>query len=297
MTPAPLSDRPREGCTAPVTVVMITRNRRREAQLAVERLLALPERPAVVVVDNGSSDGTVGSLARFGERIEVVTLDRNAGAAGRNIGVAAARTPYVAFVDDDSAWEPGALAAAVDTFEQHPQVALIAARVLVGERRELDPTCLKMAASPLRPPVPLPGPAVIGFIACGAIVRRDAFLAVGGFDERYGGGGEEGALAIDLVARGWFLTYVPEVVALHWPSPRRDTDVRRRVEVRNQLWLAWSRRRWRAALATTARCLRRAPTDRVVRSGIREAVRDAGGVLRSRRSVDRWLERELRLLD
>jgi hypothetical protein len=49
----------------------------------------------------------------------------------------------------------------------------------------------------------LPGPPVLGFIACGGIVRRAAFLEVGGFNSRLGVGGEEELLAVDLTARGW----------------------------------------------------------------------------------------------
>jgi GT2 family glycosyltransferase len=281
----------------PVTVVMITRDRRREAQRAVERLLALPERPSVIVVDNASGDDTVEAMSRYGDRVTVVALRRNAGAAGRNVGVRAASTAHVAFADDDSAWAPGALRTAVRVLDRHPRVALVAARVLVGEQRQVDSACVSMANSPLASTGPLPGQPVLGFIACGAVVRRDAFLAAGGFDERYGVGGEEAALAIDLAVDGWNLVYVPEVVALHWPSPRRDPSARRKVLIRNQLWLAWGRRRWPAALATTVRCLWRAATDPDVRSGCVDAVHDLRAVVRSRRSVDRRLERQLRLLD
>ncbi|MBP2707815.1 glycosyltransferase [Microbispora sp. RL4-1S] len=69
-----------------VGVVVITWNRRREALTAVGRLVALPERPHVVLVDNASSDGTAEAVrARFPE-VEVVALPQNLGAVGRNIG-------------------------------------------------------------------------------------------------------------------------------------------------------------------------------------------------------------------
>ena len=79
---------------------------------AVERALALPERWPIIVVDDASDDATTQRLhRRFGDDITVITLDRNVGAAARNVGVAAAATPLVAFVDDDSWWEPGSLGA------------------------------------------------------------------------------------------------------------------------------------------------------------------------------------------
>jgi len=284
--------------TSRISVVMITRNRRFEALAAVERLLSLPEAPPVIVVDNGSTDGTLADLyRRYGDRVTLVPLARNAGAAGRNVGVEAAETPYVAFADDDSGWTPGSLEVAARILDRHPRLAVLAARVLVGARAAVDPMCDEMAASPLPACADLPGPSVLGFIACGAVVRRDAFLQVGGFDERYGVGGEEGPLAIELADRGWGLAYVEQVTARHWPSPIRDITARRRVVVRNQLWLAWSRRHWTTAVRTTSHSVRLAASDRAARAGVWEAAQDALAVLRHRRGVGRQLEDQLRLVD
>src|SRR5262245_34272344 len=58
--------------------------------------------------------------------------ERNLGAAGRNAGVRAARTPYVALCDDDAWWAPGALARAAHLLDVHPTLAVVCARVLVG---------------------------------------------------------------------------------------------------------------------------------------------------------------------
>lgn len=276
---------------------MITRNRSREAVRAVERLIALPENPPVIVVDNGSSDCTVAALARFRERVTVIALGRNAGAAGRNVGVEAASTPYVAFVDDDSSWAPGSLARAAEVLAAYPRLAVLAARVMVGEPATLDPTCHTMSASPLPADPSLPGPPILGFVACGAVVRRDAFLIAGGFDEHYGVGGEESLLAIELASRGWKLAYVDRVTAHHWPSPVRDHAARRRVLVRNELWLAWSRRAWWTALRVTGRLLKAAATDTEVRSGVIAAARQSGRILKQRRRVDADLEELLRIVD
>jgi hypothetical protein len=65
---------------------------------------------------------------------------------------------------------------------------VLAARVLVGPDRRRDPVCDEMAHSPLGRAADLPGPSVLGFIACGAVVRRSAFLEVGGFHARLGVG-------------------------------------------------------------------------------------------------------------
>src|SRR5215207_3243678 len=188
--------------TDDVTVVVVTRNRRRRLAETLRSLRHLPERPPVVVVDNDSSDGTAEEAARAG--VTVIRAPSNRGAAGRTLGVEAARTPYVAFCDDDSSWAPGSLSRSAARFRATPRLGLLAARVLVEPGSREDPVCTALAAGPPSPA----GPRVLGFLACGAVVRRSAYLAVGGFHPRFGIGGEEDLLAIDLAAAGWALAYV-----------------------------------------------------------------------------------------
>src|SRR4051812_30954797 len=209
-----------------VGVAIATRERYEDLVGTLERLRALPERPPVVVADNGSRDGTPDRVrARF-PGLRVLELGENRGAGARNAAVEALGTPYVAFSDDDSWWAPGALARAAALFDAHPRLGLIAARILVGPGERLDPVCAAMERSPLHAGDGGPGRPVLGFVACGAIVRRAAYLGVGGFDARYGIGGEERPLATDLAAAGWDLRYVPGLVAppppaRRGPRPRR----------------------------------------------------------------------------
>jgi GT2 family glycosyltransferase len=278
----------------PVAIVIATRNRAAGLDRTLHELAALPERPRVVVADNGSADATAEVVARH-PGAQLLRLGRNLGCGARTAGAWFVTEPYVAFSDDDSWWVPGALTRAVETFERHPRLGLIAARVLVGPDERTDPVCAAMAASPL-PGAGLPGPAVLGFVACGAIVRRDAFLEVGGFEARFGIGGEEELLALELAAAGWGLAYVEDVVACHHPSPSRDPARRRAVQTRNALWTAWLRRRVRGVIAVTAAMARGGLGDPAGRAGAVEAVRGLPWVLRERRPVGRGLEAAVRSL-
>src|SRR5919108_2255895 len=161
---------------APVAVVIATRNRGTELLGTLARLRALHERPPIVVVDNGSTDGTCELVRAHQPGVRVVGLRYNWGGAARTIGARLVDSPYVAFSDDDSWWAPGALGRAVDLLDRHPRLAVLAARVLVGPDQRLDPACDRMAHSPLPSAADLPGPSVLGFVACGAVVRRVAFL-------------------------------------------------------------------------------------------------------------------------
>jgi GT2 family glycosyltransferase len=281
---------------APVTVVIATRNRGTELLGTLARLRALPEWPPIVVVDNGSTDGTSELVRAAFPDVQVVGLQRNLGGAARTVGARLVDSAYVAFSDDDSWWAPGALSRAVELLDRHPRLAVLAAKVLVGPDRRLDPVCGAMAHSPLPPAADLPGPSVLGFVACGAVVRRAAFLEVGGFHVRLGVGGEEELLSVDLAARGWGLAYVEEVVAHHHPSPCRDPSGRRRVQVRNALWSAWLRRPLGGAARRTAHLAGLALHQRGAWSGLLLAMLGLPWVLRERRPVRRELETALRTL-
>jgi GT2 family glycosyltransferase len=239
-----------------VTVVIATRDRIAGLTRTLTRLAELPERPAVIVVDNGSTDGTVNCVRGQFPQVRVLALRHNAGATARNRGVAAARTAYVAFADDDSWWAPYALSRAYGLFEDHPRLALIAARTLVGPDERLDPMSAFMASAPIGSCPDLPGPTVLGFLACAAIVRRRAFLECGGFDPVVFFMGEEARLAYDLTAAGWGLAYCPDVVAHHHPSPGGGRGPKQRLAARNRALTAWMRRPFRTATAETAGFIR-----------------------------------------
>lgn len=232
------------------TVVIATRNRRERLLATLGRLCSLPDRPRIVVVDNASEDGTATAVREVYPSVRLIEAGDGIGSAARTLGARAAETPLVAFSDDDSWWAPGALRRAVEVFEAYPDLALLAARIVVEPRGALDPTCESMRDSPLDAERPLPGPPILGFLACGAVARRSAFLACGGFHPRYGFGGEEHLLAVDMASAGWGLAYVDEVVVHHQPVPGprawRGTS-----ELRNRLWSAWLRRPLPSAVRLT----------------------------------------------
>src|SRR4051812_16581987 len=71
-----------EGSADPrVTIVIATMNRRESLLKTLRRLTELPERPAVVVVDNGSRDGTADAVRRMFPSVSVLPLDHNHGVA------------------------------------------------------------------------------------------------------------------------------------------------------------------------------------------------------------------------
>lgn len=263
----------------------MTRNRRDQ----LLQSLAHHSEP-VIVVDNASTDGSPEAVEEKFPDVQVIRLPRNRGAAARNIGVAAARTPYVAFADDDSWWAPGALEAAARTLRRRPTLALVAARTLVGPEQRLDPVCTAMAESPLPELPDVGGRVVVGFVACATVVRRDAFLDVGGFDEVVFFPGEEERVALDLTCAGWELAFVPSVTAHHHPEERTDGTARLRLLRRNAVLTAVMRHPWPVVVDRTLTALRAEHGVAV----LGDVVRRLPAALRARRRIPEHVDKTWR---
>ena len=267
-----------EPLAAAVTVVVASRDRRAELLAS----LARHEAP-VVLVDNASSDGSAAAVRAAFPHVQVVALARNAGAAARTVGVARAATRYVAFADDDSWWAPGALGRAVALMDAHPRAALVHARILLGEAQRVEPLCEQLAGAPLGTEDDLPGPSIAGFAACGAVVRAEAFTRAGGFDDVVVFPGEEERLTLDLLAAGWGLAYVPELVVHHHPSPARSApQVRAAAVVRSGVLTALMRRPWPVVLRRVRAAL---DQGRPGRAGLVRALRSVPAALAARRRL------------
>jgi GT2 family glycosyltransferase len=280
-----------------ISVVVITRNRRDELLGTLARLARLPERPRVVVVDNASTDGTAKAVGVRFPNVEVIEAGANRGAAGRNLGVERVDTPYVAFCDDDSWPQPGALRHAADVFDGRPKLGLLCGRSLLGPLEVEDPICGVMERSPLAAEPGMPGPPLLGFVACAAVVRRAAYRAAGGFVERFRVGGEEELLAVDLTAAGWWVCYDRGYVVHHHPSPIRSVADRRAVVIRNALWAAWLRRSPRGAVRRTRRLAAGWTLDRATARGVAAALAGLPWVLRRRRAVPPHVEAAMELIE
>jgi len=278
-------------------VVLLTYNRRVEVLHTLERMSALPENPAIIVVDNGSSDGTVEAVRAAFPAVDLLQSEGNIGGAARNLGLAHANMKYVALCDDDTWWEPGSLGIAADLLDAHADVALICGRVLVGESQRVDPVSEVMATSPLAAPSCLPGPSIQGFLAGAAYMRREAVLGAGGFHRHFFIGGEEELLALDLEAAGHALAYCDWLTVRHYPSPQRNKNERRWILERNALWVAWLRRPLLVAVRKTLGVLKRSVRHRGARRGLIEAAKGIAWVRQERRRLPDAVEQRARQLE
>ncbi len=172
---------PRWGHIGPVVSVVIpTWDRREVASDAVESALDQSfEAVEVVVVDDGSTDGTADALEReFGDRIRLVRRPHEGISAARNAGIAHARGTIVAFLDSYRRWTSDHVETVVATFERWPEAVLVSTN---HEHREGSDRAEHSRLVDELPRLIDWNP--VGRIsACAA--RRNDLVAVGGFDTR-----------------------------------------------------------------------------------------------------------------
>lgn len=138
-----------------------------------------------ILVDDGSTDGTPAILARAAaEGARVIRSGARGGASrARNLGIAAARAPFVAFLDADDEWLPGKLALQLAEIRGRPAMTIVSCRSI---GIDTDGTFLPDLYPEGRPAT---GPAawrsllMENFIHTSSVLaRRTAVERVGGFD-------------------------------------------------------------------------------------------------------------------
>lgn len=208
----------------PITVVLPTHNRRHVLVRTLPIYLELARQYPLVVIDDGSTDGTAPWLAAHGVR--VVRHPRRLGLpTARNTGLRIATTPWVFFGEDDvllGADHPALLHAWA---MRHRNAAAVAGRLFPGDDWTLPRSVPPDGNGPLLDPVrctaafdaPLVTPRPVPTLHACALVRRDLALAVGGYDPRWIDSAfrEESDLYARLWRTGHACWLVPDVWAIH----------------------------------------------------------------------------------
>lgn len=179
-----------------------------------------------ILVDNGSTDGSLEYVRHEFPQVRVIALSHNDGfAGGNNVGIRASTGQYVALLNNDTKAHPRWLESLKMTLDAHPQIGFCASKILlydqpdiidsagdlfyncgVGEKRGRSQKDDERFAEPM--PV---------FGACGAaaLYRRSMLEDIGLFDEDFFAYAEDVDLSFRAQLSGYQCLYVPEAVVYH----------------------------------------------------------------------------------
>lgn len=243
-----------------VSVIVVNWNGRAHLERGLPPLLAQRDVAyEVLLVDNGSTDGSVELVQRQFPQVQVIPLERNYGfVVANNIGMAAGDAEFVAALNNDTVPEPGWLAALVDAAAGDARIAAVASKMLFFGRPDLLDSAGVAAdiaghAWDMDAGQPDPGPEerdvreVFGVCAGAALFRRAALLEAsavrgsgrGPFDEDFFNHAEDVDLCWRLRRLGHRCMYAPAARVLHVRSAADPEAAPKKtfVQGRNKLWV------------------------------------------------------------
>jgi glycosyltransferase involved in cell wall biosynthesis len=188
-------------------------------------LRASDDLPAVVVVDNGSSDGSCGRIRDVAPWVQLVALPTNVGfAAGMNAGIAAALAamPEIEFVwvlNNDTIVDPFALSRMLALADSDDGIGLVGCRLVdadgSGRVQALGGGSVNRWLGTTTAAVEPTARGCDYLIGASVLVRRAVLEQVGGFDERFFFYLEDTDLSLRARRAGWRLAVAADAVVLH----------------------------------------------------------------------------------
>jgi GT2 family glycosyltransferase/O-antigen/teichoic acid export membrane protein len=217
----PQGERGAQGSTA----LIISHNTAPDLRACLESLPAhVPGR--VMVVDNASSDGSPELVKAHFPHVLLVESPSNRGyGAAANLGAAACDSRYILLLNSDTRLEAGTLERLAEYMDHHPRAAVAGPRLLNPDgspqaSRFHFPTPGRLlqretSLQRLVPAFPQEAGPVPWVLGAALMIRREAFEAVGGFDEDFFLYYEEVDLCLRLRQAGWEIHYAPVVDVIH----------------------------------------------------------------------------------
>jgi hypothetical protein len=202
-----------------VSAVVVSHNRSALLRRCLESLEASVGRDSlqVVVIDNGSSDGSAQWDSEF-PKIQFVRLPKNFGLTkAMNIGWRAADAPYVLFLHDDTAVEPSTVGRLADVLDAHPDAAAVCPLLVDAEGRPAPQLGGLPPDGNWRPAEPSgDGPFAVEYPRGAALMMRVILIkAIRQIDEHYGQFGGDADLAAQILKASKKILLVPDARARH----------------------------------------------------------------------------------
>ncbi len=214
-----------------VSAIILSYNRCHEVLKTIEKLKSYREGLSfeleIIVVDNASADGTSSEVHAKHPDITLIKKETNNGIAGWNEGFKAANYDYFLVLDDDSHIYSG-LTEAVTHMEKNPDIGILALQIKdedMGLDPDLDPEDAWKDNED-----------IVGFIGCGAIIRKELYKKIGGYAEWIYVYTHEFEYAIRCLEAGYRVNFFVNGVVIHRVSHLNRSSKRMRTfATRNEM--------------------------------------------------------------
>ncbi|MDX1681253.1 MAG: glycosyltransferase, partial [Akkermansiaceae bacterium] len=203
-----------------VSAIICTRNGRQRVSACLSALQASRCRHGfeLIVVDDGSSDGTAEHIAEHFPEVQILSLPPSGLSAARNAGASIARGEILAYTDDDCVPDRDWLERAVDFLQSHPEYAAVGGPNLAQQAQQWHEAVV--CAAPGAPShVMLDDVTAEHLPGCNLIVRKSALNEIKGFDHRFHAAGDDVDFCWRLQNIGHSLGFDPGCFVWHFRRP------------------------------------------------------------------------------
>ena len=225
-----------------VSVIIVNWNRREDVIETLQKLKHVNYKNIeIIVVDNGSSDGSSNALLEKFPSINLIALPNNIGCEdGNNVGILNASGEFLIFLDSDADIEPDGIAKILNVFESDNDIGIVEPRII----RPADNKILNEAKHwPIRNT----------FTGCVVAFRASVFKKIGLRPGEFFLYSSEPEICLRVIESGFKILHCPDIIGYHRESPvARANKLFYYLATRNTIWLIWRHYPFTSALYETS---------------------------------------------
>lgn len=222
-----------------VSVITLNWNRKEDVSRTLSLILKQAYEPKeILMVDNGSTDGSVESIRQNFPNVKIITLPENTGVQGYNDGISSASGNILLLIDNDmDLLQEDSLEKIVNKFESNPKLGVVALQVRERSNNQLSPNNPKYWNEKGNDSIGYP---CSTFDGGGVAFRREVLAKTGSYLPQFFVYHSEVDLSTRIWDAGYEIRYFPEIAVCHRESQvARNLTRQTMYTARNYLWYVW----------------------------------------------------------